>query len=160
MFADSCLGRVILFDVLHRLWQVCSYQVSRISIGFLAHSNGAEPGFAWGSVRVSSPSHQELPHVMLYDKSCIRGVRWPLPSFPELFWCFMLAGIFLQLHAHGVWGESQIAMACTQQSAEASGYTGAWPVQFQILSLLSTVCLNILWAHVKSIVEIVMHMNS
>ena len=32
-------------------------------------------------------------------------------------------------------------------------------LQFQIPSLLGTVCLNILWAHVKSIVKTFMHMN-
>ena len=32
-------------------------------------------------------------------------------------------------------------------------------LQFQIPSLLGTVCLNILWAHVKSIVKTFMRMN-
>ena len=27
-----------------------------VSIGFLAHFNGAEPGFAWGGVRMSGPT--------------------------------------------------------------------------------------------------------
>ena len=47
-------------------------------------------------------------------------VPWTLLMLFNACWLRM----FLQLHAHGVWGESQIAMACTWQSAEASGCNG------------------------------------
>ena len=60
---------------------------------------------------------------------------------------------------HGIWGESQIAVTCTLQSAEAFGCTGIWPVWFQnsvtVWRRLFKYSLGTCQIHVK-----IMHMNS